>query len=742
MSRRVASKLAFAVAMPLMTVSAAHAQQAANSDTDTQASPDEADAQDNGGDIVVTAMRRETSLQNVPASIAALSSSQLEKSGITDSGGLQYQVPGLMIAKDSGQQAQIYIRGVGNNLQGISAGNSVATYVDGVYVPNSIQVFQEFNDVERIEVLKGPQATLYGRNATGGAINIISSDPSFTASGKGDISFGNYNAFTARASINAPIVDDTLALRVSVQSAYHKGYNENIYLGQRMQGQSSTGVRAALRWKVSPDFEAILRADYSNSNNTDYLKIRNPKSWWYLISPVDQYVDDPRKVMGDVGAAQPIENDGQSLHLRWDTGIGTIKSVTSRRHFDSGPTFLDLDQVALPPGIVNGRPYQGSYLGDITASTSYYHETYLATDTSKPLRAILGFNYFHEDAREFQYQYAGGLSSYDRHGKTDAYSLFVDASLDVSPQFTISAGLRYSDEKRDYSQLRIIPAVPLISNKASWDSFSPRVGVEYRPNDDVLLYANATSGFKSGGFNLQNPLNPFKPEKIWSYEGGIKASLFDRKLRTSLSGFYYSYKDIQVSQTLANLQRVVTNAGTAKIWGLDAEGSWAATPELRLTFGLSLLHSEYGSAILCDAVIGPCASANAPALVDVKGNRLPRAPGTTGSIAVDYTAPGEVAGGELSLHLDAAYRSRTYWTPFEFKAHSVDPQWMTNAQVRYDRGNWYVAGYVQNIFDVLYVSNGIGSGKLSTANGLIGEPAVFDRYAAPRTYGIRIGFSY
>lgn len=509
-----------------------------------------------------------------------------------------------------------------------------------------------------------------------------------------------------------------------------------------MQGQSSTGVRAALRWKLSPDFEAILRADYSNSNNTDYLKIRNPESWWYLISPVDQYVDDPRKVMGDVGAAQPIENDGQSLHLRWDTGIGTVKSVTSRRHFDSGPTFLDLDQVALPPGIVNGKPYQGSYLGDITTSTSYYHETYLATDTSKPLHAIVGFNYFHENAREFQYQYAGGLSSYDRYGKTDAYSVFVDASLDVAPQFTISAGLRYSDEKRDYRQLRIIPSVPWVSNKASWDSFSPRVGVEFRPSEDVLLYANATSGFKSGGFNLQNPLNPFKPESIWSYEGGIKASLFDRKLRTSLSGFYYSYKDIQVSQTLANLQRVVTNAGTAKIWGLDAEGNWAVTPNLRLTFGLSLLHSEYGSAILCDSVIGPCNSPDAPALVDVKGNRLPRAPGTTGSIAVDYTIPNEVAGGEVSLHVDAAYRSRTYWTPFEYKTHSVDPQWMTNAQIRYDRGSWYIAGYVQNIFDVLYVTNGIGSGKLSTANGLVGEPAVFDRYAAPRTYGVRIGFSY
>jgi outer membrane receptor protein involved in Fe transport len=166
------------------------------------------------------------------------------------------------------------------------------------------------------------------------------------------------------------------------------------------------------------------------------------------------------------------------------------------------------------------------------------------------------------------------------------------------------------------------------------------------------------------------------------------------------------------------------------------------TPNLRLTFGLSLLHSEYGSAILCDSVIGPCNSPDAPALVDVKGNRLPRAPGTTGSIAVDYTIPREVAGGEVSLHVDAAYRSRTYWTPFEYKTHSVDPQWMTNAQIRYDRGSWYVAGYVQNIFDVLYVTNGIGSGKLSTANGLVGEPAVFDRYAAPRTYGVRIGFSY
>ena len=706
-----------------------------------EASAAQADESYESEEVVVTAFRRKSSMQKVPAAIEVVSGEKLDRAQVGDSMAFQFQTSGVVITKDAGQMAQIYIRGVGNNLQGISAGNSVATYVDGVYIPNSIQALQQFNDVERIEVLKGPQATLYGRNATGGAVNIISADPSYTPGGKIDASYGNYKAYSARATINTVLVEDKVAARLSVQMQEHEGYAENVYYNTHLEGNQSVGVRGALRFDITPEFSAILRADYSFARGSDYVKIRNPNSFWYLISPVQQYIDDPRKISSDVDGYQPTYNTGASVKLNWETGIGDITSITSYRHFKSGPNAFDLDQVAVPPGVIGGAPYRGSYLADLTRSRSIYHETYLTTDASESVRAIVGANYFYEDAHEYQLQYAGGLSSYNRYGLTNAYSVYVDGSWDVTSDFTISAGVRYSHEKRDYNQVRLIPYVPYVENDRSWSAVSPRFGIEYRASDTLMFYANVTSGFKSGGFNLQNPMNPFEPEKIWSYEAGLKSSWLDNRLRANLSAFHYKYEDIQISQTLANLQRVVTNGGAAKINGVDLEISFDASADLMLGMNVSLLDTEYGETILCDTVIAACTVP--AAMVNIEGRRLPRAPDLALTAFFDYTVPQNVLPGELTFHMDGSYRSRTYWTPFEFKPHSTGGQGLVNAQLRYDApSGWYGAFFVQNIFDKLYVTNGIGSAQLRSGGAVIGVPANFDRFAPPRLFGVKVGYNF
>jgi iron complex outermembrane receptor protein len=266
----------------------------------------------------------------------------------------------------------------------------------------------------------------------------------------------------------------------------------------------------------------------------------------------------------------------------------------------------------------------------------------------------------------------------------------------------------------------------------------------------VLLYATATSGFKSGGFNTDTPTNGFGPEKIWSYEAGAKTSLLGGRAHLNASAFYYDYKDIQVLQYLtinSLITPIITNAGAAKLWGADLAGDWAVTDDLTLGGGVSLLHSEFGSAVFCDPLLGSCTATN-PAnrpLVNVEGKRLPRAPEVSGTFYADYVVPTGLPG-KLTIHGDASYRSKTYYTVFQNPLYAADAFWLFGANVRYDAPQgWYVEAYGQNLSDELAITQIINSSPLrNPATGVIiaGTPARFERYAPPRTYGMRVGFKW
>ena len=251
-------------------------------DTAPAQSPEWAGATD---DIVVTGQRRVSTVQNTAAAISVLTADVLAASGTDSSMGLQFATPGLVVSQDHGLQTQIFIRGIGSNLQGIATGNSVATYVDGVYIPNSIQSAQGFTDIERIEILKGPQATLYGRNATGGAIIIVSSDPEFEYGGAADISYGNYNSITAHARVNIPVVSDRVAINIAGKVDRHDGYVKNLFKGTEIDYGRSEAIRGALKVVVSEDVEVVLRADYTHAVYSDVMKIYPRTASFYYTPP-------------------------------------------------------------------------------------------------------------------------------------------------------------------------------------------------------------------------------------------------------------------------------------------------------------------------------------------------------------------------------------------------------------------------------------------------------------------------
>jgi iron complex outermembrane receptor protein len=700
------------------------------------------DAADDNNMIIVTAERRETSVQDISASIQVVSGESLTKIGIVDTENLQVRVPGLVTSRLGGPTQRPYLRGIGNDLYGIASGNSVATYVDGVYVPNSTQSFQAFNDLDRLEVLKGPQAVLYGRNATGGTILITSKKPEFDFGANGDISYGNYNDLQIRGAVTGPL-SENIAGRLGVQYLDRDGFGTNLPSGKDQDFFTNFAVRGSILANLSDRLSVLLTADYSKIKTGDFVNTPNPDAWNYQAT-TGQYIADPWKRYGQHDSYAPVQDKGIKLRLDWETGLGDVTSVTSYRKFKYGPFTYDNDGVGMPlslpttPPIVLGELWVN---GSVQRSKQFSHETFLATNADKPFRAIVGASVFLEKSAEFQRSIFFAYRYSDRYLNNPAYSAYADFKYDIAPKLTLSAGARYSHERKTYSltPLTVDAAGTItgqgaeVTGRANWSQFTPRFGIEFRPSSDLLFFVTATRGFKSGGFNTDDPTNEFAPENIWSYEGGVKAS-WGRMLTTNLSAFYYDYSNLQVQQVLLpSGKSIVTNAASAKIYGLDGEIALRPTRDLTLGANFALMHSEYGDLTLFNDLLA------VPTNVSVKGNVLKRAPKASVMSYLDYRT--DVGIGELSFRGEAVYRSRTYYTPFQDEPHSQPGFWLLNANVRFefDGGKQYVSLYGQNLTNKLYATSIEDVARF--VGPLDGAP-LYSHYGPPRTYGVRYGISF
>ncbi|WP_380860655.1 TonB-dependent receptor [Sphingoaurantiacus capsulatus] len=695
------------------------------------------------GEIVVTAERRATSLQKVSAAIQVVTGENLTKIGIVDTENLQVRVPAMVNSRLGGPTQRPYIRGIGNDLYGIASGNSIATYVDGVYIPNSTQSFQAFLDTERVEVLKGPQAVLYGRNATGGTVLISSKKPEFEFGGSGDISYGNYNDFQVRGAVTGPIVDDVIAVRIAAQYLDRDGFGKNIPSGKDQDFFRNFAVRGSMLMRLGENLTALAVADYSKIETGDYVKTPNQNAWNYQAT-VGQYVEDPWLRYGNHDSFAPLTDAGMRLTLNWDTSFGEITSTTSFREFKYGPFTYDNDDVGMPLSLpTNPRTVLGelAIVGSVQESDQFSHETYLATPTDKPLRLIVGGSVFLEDAIDQQRSFFFAPRFSNRALDNPAYAAFADAKFDLTEKLTLSAGARYSSEKKRYTLQPLNATLagvitgtrPTVEGNSKWNDFTPRFGVEYRPTNDVMLFATATKGFKSGGFNTDNPANEFEPEDIWSYEGGIK-SRWGGFLTVNLSAFYYDYSNLQVQQVLLPAgTSIVTNASEAKIKGLDGEIIVRAADGLTIGTNFALLDSEYGDLTLFNDLLA------VPTNVSVEGNVLKRAPKTSVVTYVDYDVP--IGAGELSFHGEAMYRSKTYYTPFQDEPHAQPGFWLLNANIRYsfDDNRQYISLYGQNLANKLYATS---IEDVARFLGPLDGAPLYTHYGQPRTYGVRYGISF
>ncbi|KRB91208.1 MULTISPECIES: TonB-dependent receptor [unclassified Sphingomonas] len=729
MKRNTTAHWMAGVAAILAYAMPAHAQ-------DADAAP--AEQQDGGiTDIVVTANRRAERLQDVPIAVAAYGSQELKASGANTVQDLGNLTPGLTIANQSAGITP-FIRGIGAVDNTLGQEGAVAVYVDGVYIPSAYASLFSFNNIERVEVLKGPQGTLFGRNATGGLIHVITRDPGQTTAFEGSLSYGNYDTVKAQAYGAAPL-SDTLSLSVAgIFSHQGNGFGRNTTLNRDVgfAGNDRAG-RSKLVWKPTDDTTIKFAADYAVTKHSDQGSAKT-----YLPGSISS-VDGLSGAGGwwDVrgGAIEGIQTKqgGASLHVDHDFGGISLVSISSWRKSKVVQSF---DNDATPAVVLD------AYI-DSQRTRTYSQELQLLSDPSANLKWIVGA-FFLDDRSSFAAPNGLGLFGsgvgtavlIQNTIKTRSYSAFGELTVPLGESTEITGGIRYTSDKRTiFGKTDVltasVPGAPLLVSVPSPEQSSRekkptwRLVVNHDFAPDVMGYVSYNRGFKSGNFNAVTATDaPFKSETVDAYEVGLKSKLFDNRLRFNAAGFYYKYNNLQLS-VLQGFNLATINAANSRIYGLDLDGEFAFNRDFRIRFGAAYLNTKFE-----DFPNAQCSSRSAVGLTtqfvcDASGNRLTRSPKTTFTISPSYGFDTDV--GRIDLSATYAYNSGFFWEPDNrLKQPSYS---LLSGQIGWtdSSGRYGVRAFGKNLTNEKYAL-----WMVAFAFG--------DEYAAapPRTYGVELSVKF
>lgn len=676
-------------------------------------------------EITVTATKMgETRLQETPLAITAFTNEQMNRTGIKEIRDLMALTPNLNIAQNSAF-AQIYIRGVGSNNIFVGADPSSTIHIDGVYIARPAAYFAGFLDVERVEVLRGPQGTLYGRNSVGGTINVISRRPDNELRAKAQGTIGNYDLYRAEGYISGPLIEDKLAGSVSLMRSKRDGYLENIVPGvPDPDSEDLWSGRAQLRLTPSESLEILLRGDYMEDDGQIAGNVKLLLPW----APFeDAILNDLHKVALGTAGYMERKNRGVSMEINYDIS-DTVKltSITAYRK-NTLHTLSDTDAVSALRQTTEQNEWQDQLSQELNLSGQL-----------DKLKYVFGLYYFEEDMLADSYV-RNWLTNVVVHPnpnvKTDTWAVYGQATYDLTDKFSITAGVRYTEEDKTFNQdferfsqpSGTVVFGPIIyTAKNTYKAWTPKFGIEFRPIEDVMLYASATRGFKSGGYNFAsfNPAQGYDPEYLWSYEAGFKSDFLDRRLRVNGTAFYYDYTDLQVQSFLTPGVIDITNAADAKIKGLELEV--LARPTEGLDLGATLAH--------LDATYKTFNPAFAPGNIpfDASGNRLNSAPKWNYSLFGQYTFNlGEQ--GSVFVRGEYSWRSRQFFTAVNAFPETQGSYDLINASLGYASpdGHWQVILYGRNLANEEYITS---SGSFTA------RPA--GRVGEPRTYGLRFAFTY
>ena len=577
-------------------------------------------------ELVVTARRTEESLQEVPASVSAFSEQQLQRLGATDATGLQGAVPNLNIVQGRGSSnaTNIYIRGVGQPDALQTFDPAVGFYVDGVYYSRIRGTQMDLLDIERVEVLRGPQGTLYGKNTIGGAYSIITRRPGQDPHGLFQVTAGDYGQLESRIAASGPLTD-TLAIGGVLFGASRDGYVTNPVTNEEYNNRNAWGGRFQAAWDPASNFNVDFSVDYAEEDNaltmgqavsslTTIVGVPIPAG--AVPSPLPEFNFTARATPGLPNSSE-MTHWGSSLRASWELSDNlTLRSISAYRNL-SYTDYVDIDATFLE-------------LGDVLVDVDQ-------DQVSQELQAIWegdrwttigGLFYLRENVGSHQEAYADDLlgtflgggtftRTVDDDLQTTSMAAYVNATYQLTDRLSVSGGLRYTEEEKDYFRTTSTfssnalftanPARPPVNINDTWDDISGLISIDYQLTDDFLLYGRVAQGFKSGGFNgrANNPGEeaPYDPETVTSYEAGFKSDWFDNTLRANFAVFYNDYRDFQARVSnlttdpgsgLPSIELTVLNAGQLEISGAELELSYRPVEALTLDAQIGYLNAEYG----------------------------------------------------------------------------------------------------------------------------------------------------
>ncbi len=736
-------------------------------------------------EIIVTARKREESVETTPIAISAFTGDTLDSRGAANIADVSRFVPNLSITSSpagsgSGSSSNIYLRGVGQVDFLITTDPGVGLYIDGVYYPRATATVMDLLDLERVEVLRGPQGTLFGKNTIGGAISLISAKPSADGGGKLEFRAGKNGHFEGRAMVDVPL-GDTLNSRFSALYKTKNGFTDRIATGEREGDERSFAARAMFNWTPSDVFSADLAIDFQDRNGTtsenaviQFEPTAPLATLWGIFvggpnNPPAVVNTDPRQ-SGSTGInVDDNTTAGIGLTMEYDFGGVVLKSITAARSLEA-EFGRDGDGTANAYLHTNNKVVQSQYSQELQLTGKGFNDR---------LDWVTGIYYFNELAKDTNdVRLAGGLFNaleglpgavlpltptsvcpgpfppnvcaggagnpfngaldldFDIYNKLNAesYAVYASGTFALTDQLNLTGGLRYTDENKEYfldhsrvnSGTIIIPPTTVSD---SWSAWSPKVSLDYQTNANTLLYASLSRGFKSGSFNgrptTQGAVDSFNPEVVWSYEAGVKTSFADRRVLLSAAAFIYDYQDLQLTSARAdatgNLILVTENAGKANVKGIEAEMRAMVTDNFVVDASIGLLDAKYGE-------LTPGATVSADL-------RLMRTPEFTMYLGGEYTM--ELSDNfDMTLRADYSYQSSQALDPANTAILIQDGYGLLGGRITLTPGdaNWEVALYGKNLTNELYLVGG--------ASTLDSFGIVEGYYGLPTEWGIATKFKF
>jgi iron complex outermembrane receptor protein len=736
-------------------------------------------ADDSGNEIeaiTVTSRRIEENIQTTGASIEAFTQKKLDDLGVTTLTDLANYTPNVVIEAKNGNASQgltIKIRGIGvSDVDFLYSDPSVALYIDGVFQPRAAGPQSDLFDLERIEILRGPQGTLYGKNSLGGAVNIITRKPDGVDSAEIDTTVGNYGELDYSARANTALIDHTLFLNLSLLSVRHDGFYKNTYeSGFDPSDADRQAIRAALRWLPSDALTVDFVSDYSRQRQT--------ASTWWLEALTPGSLSAAALEAGGFNpagyavGASPSASQLKNIALDYGSGAGsflppnagargrsaddanfidesliisadltptmTLRSITGYRGFNR---FVSQDLDGTPAAIADQlRDDDGhSLTSELQLNSRLFDDRLNLVVGAFALREKL----YEDQTNDFLLGLAEnvpalqGISeravrSYDNESLA-GYSHLI---FDVTKAFRLTAGIRYSWEKKEDHEVDSALATGVIQTNTyaakSWDSTTPQFGAEYTVNDNVFTYVTIAKGYASGGYSSTVAgvgIQEYNPESLWNYEAGFKAEFFDRTLRFNASAFFMNYTNIVVQSFAAGTNgtpvNVYANAGKAHVKGIDADLEWHPIKAVTITAGLGLLSQkflEFG--VGADGLPIPASSAH---FFD--------SPNIMVNSTIQYALPMPGNYGAMTVEGGWSYRSRTYFDNTNSITSSQDPYSLFNGNLTYQLpgGHLSVTLFSQNLTNKVYA--------VRTINALSSLGFAIAQFGEPLTYGARLKYKF